>query len=73
MSVQGHLDNQQQFPNGNAAAISLMPGLAILPGQFGAPNLSEIQSSETGKMEQPPSWGMPDPVQDKQQQHPVKI
>ncbi|XP_033224897.1 ankyrin repeat domain-containing protein 17-like isoform X3 [Belonocnema kinseyi] len=66
----GHLDNQQQFPNGNAAAISLMPGLAILPGQFGAPNLSEIQPNETGKMEQPPSWGMPDPVQDKQQQHP---
>ena len=48
----------------------MMPGLTILPGQFGAPNLTEIQSNETGKME-PPAWGMPDTMQDKQ--HPVSV
>ena len=71
-SLQGHLENQQQFPNGSAGTITLMPGLTMLPGQF-PQNLSEIQPNETGKMEQPSSWGMPDSVQDKQQQHPVSL
>ena len=64
------MDNQQPFPNGNAATLSLMPGLALLPGQFGAAGLPEMPPNESAKME-PPTWGMPDPVQDKQ--HPVNI
>lgn len=66
--VQGHVDTQQPFPNGNAAALSLMPGLALLPGQFGAPGLAEIPPNEPNKMD-PPAWGLPDTVQDKQ--HPA--
>ncbi|XP_066594349.1 ankyrin repeat and KH domain-containing protein 1 isoform X2 [Prorops nasuta] len=64
-SFQGHVDAQQQFPNGNAAALSLMPGLTLLPGQFGAPGLAEIPPNEPAKMDGP-GWGIPDPVQDKQ-------
>jgi len=67
-TFQGHLDNQQAFPNGSAAGLSLIPGLALLPGQFGAPGLPEIPHNENAKMEQP-AWGMSDPGQDKQQ-HP---
>jgi hypothetical protein len=47
-----------------------MPGLALLPGQFGAPGLAEIPSSEQNKID-PPAWGIPDAVQDKQ--HPVGL
>ncbi|KAL6268769.1 hypothetical protein P5V15_001894 [Pogonomyrmex californicus] len=68
-TFQGHVDTQQPFPaNGNAAALSLMPGLALLPGQFGAPGLAEIPQNEPNKID-PPAWGMPDAVQDKQ--HPT--
>lgn len=66
--LQAHVDTQQPFPaNGNAATLSLMPGLALLPGQF-APGLAEIPSNEPNKID-PPAWGLPDAVQDKQ--HPV--
>jgi len=47
-----------------------MPGLTLLPGQFGAPGLAEIPSSEQNKID-PPAWGIPDAVQDKQ--HPVGL
>lgn len=47
-----------------------MPGLALLPGQFGAPGLAEIPPNEPNKID-PPAWGMPDAVQDKQ--HPVRF
>lgn len=62
------MDTQQPFPaNGNAATLSLMP-LTLLPGQFGAPGLTEIPPNEPNKID-PPAWGMPDAVQDK---HPVR-
>lgn len=67
--MQGHVDTQQQpFPNGSATTLSLMPGLTLLPGQFGTPTLTEIPPNEANKMD-PPAWGIPDTVQDKQ--HPV--
>lgn len=67
-TFQAHVDTQQPFPaNGNAATLSLMPGLALLPGQF-APGLAEIPSNEPNKID-PPAWGLPDAVQDKQ--HPT--
>ncbi|KMQ87999.1 ankyrin repeat domain-containing protein 17 [Lasius niger] len=70
-SFQGHVDTQQPFPaNGNTAALSLMPGLTLLPGQFGTPGLAEIPPNEPNKID-PPAWGMPDAVQDKQ--HPVRV
>lgn len=47
----------------------MMPGLAMMPGQFSAPNLPEIQQNEPSKLEAP-AWGIPDSVQDKQ--HPVR-
>lgn len=66
--LQGHVDAQQPFPNGSAATLSLMPGLTLLPGQFGAPGLAEMPPTEPTKLDAP-SWGIPDAVQDKQ--HPV--
>lgn len=63
------MDTQQPFPaNGNAATLSLIPGLTLLPGQYGAPGLAEIPPNEPNKIE-PPAWTMSDAVQDKQ--HPV--
>lgn len=62
------MDTQQPYPaNGNTAALSLMPNLALLPGQFGTPGLAEIPPNEPNKID-PPAWGMPDAVQDKQHQ-----
>lgn len=66
--LQTHLDNQQQFPNGNTAAVSLMPNLSMLPGQYTSSGISEIQPNESAKMESP-AWGISESVQDKQ--HPV--
>jgi len=58
--------NTQPFPaNGNT--LSLIPALTLLPGQFG--DMTEIPQNEQNKID-PPAWGMPDAVQDKQ--HPVK-
>lgn len=66
------MENPQAFPNGSATGLSLMPGLTLLPGQFGnASALPEIPPpNETAKIEAP-AWGMPDPTsQDKH--HPVR-
>lgn len=61
------MDTSQQYPNGNP--LSLIPGLTLLPGQFRATgSLAEMPQTEPNKME-PPAWGMPDTVQDKQ--HPT--
>lgn len=62
------MDAQQQFPNGNAAALSLVPGLPLIPGQYGAPSIAEVAPTDATKLD-PSAWGISDAVQDKQ--HPV--
>ncbi|XP_051165749.1 uncharacterized protein LOC127284389 [Leptopilina boulardi] len=53
-----HLDNQREFHNGNAAAVSLTPNSPILPS-------SEIQPNQSFEMESPSSR-ISDSVQDNQ-------
>lgn len=61
------MNTQQPFPTNGNTPLSLMP-LTLLPGQFG--DLTEIPQNEQNKID-PPAWGMPDAVQDKQ--HPVRF
>lgn len=59
------MDTQQPYPANGNATLSLIPNLALLPGQFGTPGLAEIPPNEQNKID--PAWGMPDAVQDKHQ------
>lgn len=64
------MNTQQPFPTNGNTPLSLMPpALTLLPPQYGASDLAEIPSNEQNKID-PPAWGMPDAVQDKQ--HPVR-
>lgn len=67
------MENPQAFPNGSAAGLSLIPGLTLMPGQYGnAPAIPELPpQNENAKMETP-AWGMPDP-NGQEKHHPVII
>ncbi|TGZ57880.1 Ankyrin repeat domain-containing protein 17 [Temnothorax longispinosus] len=67
-SFQGHVNTQQPFPTNGNAPLSLMP-MALIAGQYGASEMTEIPPNEQNKID-PPAWGMPDAVQDKQ--HPIR-
>ncbi|XP_071573914.1 ankyrin repeat and KH domain-containing protein 1 isoform X4 [Temnothorax nylanderi] len=66
-SYQGHVNTQQPYPTNGNAPLSLMP-MALIAGQYGASEMTEIPPNEQNKID-PPAWGMSDAVQDKQ--HPA--
>lgn len=60
------MNTQQPFPTNGNTPLSLMP-LALISGQYGPSELAEIPPNEQNKLD-PPAWGMPDAVPDKQHQ-----
>lgn len=62
------MDSQQGFPNGSTAALAMIPGLTIMPGQY-PPTLSDMQP-QNDKIDVP-GWGLPDPTVHDKKQHPV--